>query len=74
MVAVPDSMAGSFLCADTSVKNPYTPADDAPKTYGNYYATLFALRTPGEHPAALTLLWAKDGGRWKIVAYELNTL
>ena len=74
VVAVPDSMAGSFLCADTSVKNPYTPADDAPKTYGNYYATLFALRTPGEHPAALTLLWAKDGGRWKIVAYELNTL
>jgi hypothetical protein len=29
------------------------------------------LRTPGEHPAALTLLWGKDSGQWKIVAYEV---
>jgi len=29
------------------------------------------LRTPGDHPAALTLLWAKDNDKWKIIAYEL---
>ena len=73
MVAVPDYLAGSFLCGEASVKNPYAPPEattDA-KQYGNYYATLFAMRTPGDHPAALTLLWGKDSGQWKIIAYEV---
>jgi|HubBroStandDraft_4_1064222.scaffolds.fasta_scaffold23191_2 hypothetical protein len=74
LVAVPDSLAGSFLCDKRSLKNPYAPDDAAAlKVYGNYYATLFTFRTPGDHPAALTLLWGKDGGRWKIVAYEVVT-
>jgi hypothetical protein len=75
VVAVPDELAATFLCVKTSAANPYRPADTSrKKTYGNYYATLFAFRTPGEHPAALTLLWAKDQGQWKIVAYELTTM
>jgi hypothetical protein len=75
LVAVPDSLAGAFLCDKRSTKNPYRPEDGAtqPKVYGNYYATLFMFRTPGEHPAALTLLWAKDSGHWKIIAYEVVT-
>jgi ABC-type transporter MlaC component len=32
---------------------------------------LFAVRTPGEHPATLSFLWAKDNGQWKIVAYQM---
>jgi len=73
MVAVPDYLAGSFLCDETSVKKPYAPpeATTDPKQYGNYYATMFTMRTPGDHPAALTLLWGKDSGQWKIVAYEV---
>jgi hypothetical protein len=39
--------------------------------YGIYYTVLFSLRTPGEHSAALTLLWAKETEKWKIIAYEL---
>jgi len=76
VIAVPDYLAGSFLCEKKSVHHPYEPAADnaQQKSYGNYYATLFSLRTPGEHPAALTLLWGKDGGQWKIIAYELTTL
>jgi hypothetical protein len=34
---------------------------------------LFTFRTAGDHPAALTLLWAKDGGQWKIISYEVVT-
>ena len=72
LVAVPDSLADTFLCEKVSAQHPYAAAADTPaKTYGNYYAMLFALRTPGDHPAALTLLWSKENGQWKIISYEM---
>jgi hypothetical protein len=72
VAAVPDHLAGLFLCDQESSKNPYrVSADPKQKVYGNYYAVLFSLRTPGEHAAALTLLWAKENEKWKIIAYEL---
>ncbi len=73
LVAVPDSLEASFLCAKRSSKNPYVGDDEAKKVYGNYYATLFTFRTPGEHAAALTLLWGKQDGQWKIISYEVVT-
>ncbi|HET7872406.1 MAG TPA: hypothetical protein VFL42_07825, partial [Terriglobales bacterium] len=72
VVAVPDYLADLFLCEQESRKHPYTvAAGPTRKVYGNYYAVLFSLHTPGEHDAALTLLWTKENGRWKIIAYEL---
>ena len=71
LAAVPDSLASSFECEKRSTKHPYTGDDAAQKVYGNYYAMLFTFRTAGDHPAALTLLWAKDGGQWKIISYEV---
>ena len=73
VVAVPDYLAESFSCEKWSTKQPYQATADDPqaKTYGKYYATLFALRTPGNHPASLTFLWSKVDGQWKIVSYEL---
>jgi hypothetical protein len=71
LAAVPDSLASSFECEKRSTKNPYAGDNGAQKVYGNYYATLFTFRTAGDHPAALTLLWAKDGGHWKIISYEV---
>jgi hypothetical protein len=72
VAAVPDYLTEMFLCDQESSNHPYdvTP-DPKGKIYGNYYAILFNLRTPGEHPAVLTLLWAKDSEKWKIIAYEL---
>jgi len=71
VAAVPDYLAEMFLCDEESSKHPYdVPPDPKQKIYGNYYAVLFSLRTPGEHPAALTLLWAREG-KWKIIAYEV---
>jgi len=72
VVAVPDYLAELFLCDQESSKHPYDSPDPERKAYGNFYATLFSLRTPGEHSAALTLLWAKENERWKIIAYELQ--
>jgi hypothetical protein len=72
VVAVPDSLAELFMCDEESSKHPYdVSADPKQKIYGNYYAILFSLHTPGEHSAALTLLWAKEGEQWKIIAYEM---
>ena len=73
LAAVPDSLASSFECEKRSTKHPYTGDDAAKKIYGNYYATLFTFRTAGDHPAALTLLWGKDNGQWKIISYEVVT-
>ncbi len=72
VVAVSDYLAPLFLCDQESSKHPYNVSlDPTGKVYGNYYAVLFSLRTPGEHAAALTLLWARESGKWKIIAYEL---
>jgi len=72
VVAVPDDLADLFLCDKESSQHPYAEQTDPKgKTYGNYYAVLFSLRTPGEHAAALTLLWHKELEKWKIIAYEV---
>jgi hypothetical protein len=72
VVAVPDYLAELFLCDQESSKHPYAVSPSLTlKAYGNYYAVLFSLRAPGEHSAALTLLWAKESQKWKIIAYEL---
>jgi hypothetical protein len=73
LVAVPDQLASSFECEMRSKKRPYAGDESAKKVYGKYYATMFRFRTPGEHSAALTLLWGNDGGQWKILSYELAT-
>jgi hypothetical protein len=72
LVAVPDSLADTFLCSKRSAENPYRPAESGAPVYGTYYAALFALRTPGEHPPTVSLLWKKDAAQWKIVAYDLS--
>ncbi len=73
VVAVPAYLAASLSCEKWTSEEPYKATSDDPqaKTYGKYYATLFSLRTPGDHPAALTFLWSKVDGQWKIVSYEL---
>jgi hypothetical protein len=74
LIAVPDSLAETFSCERPTAKHPYEApsADSQAKTYGKYYVTLFALRTPGDHPATLTFLWMKENGQWKIVSYEIE--
>ena len=73
VVAVPDQLAETFSCEKRSASHPYEASSEnsSAKSYGKYYATLFALKTPGDHPAALNFLWSKLDGQWKIVSYEL---
>jgi hypothetical protein len=72
VIAVPEYLAGSFTCLKKAAPRDQAPAADSqPKSYGKYYATLFALRTPGDHPASLAFLWSKKEGQWKIISYSL---
>ena len=71
VVAVPDDLAETLMCQKESRQHPYQPAESATPTYGKYYGTLFAVRTPGEHNASLAFLWSKDDGQWKIISYEI---
>ena len=73
LAAVPDELEPSFACHKRSAKDPYVSDDSGTMHYGKYYATMFTFKTPGEHPAALTLLWGKESGEWKIISYELVT-
>jgi hypothetical protein len=70
LVAVPDYLAASFTCRKQAA-TPEPAAESSAKNYGKYYAMLFALRTPGDHPASLAFLWSKEAGQWKIVSYSL---
>ncbi len=36
------------------------------------YATFFQLIEPGDNPAGLGLLWSKENGTWKIIAFRLD--
>lgn len=74
LVAVPDYLADAFRCTAHSKGHPYMGEGSRLATYGQYYATLFELRTPGEQAAAMTLLWGKENGSWKVLAYELTGL
>lgn len=70
LIAVPDYLASSFACQKAGAgADPGT--DPQAKSYGRYYAMLFALRTPGDHPASLAFLWSKENGQWKIISYSL---
>jgi hypothetical protein len=73
VVGIPDYMAEMLMCGKESRQHPYQPAESQTASYGTYYGTLFAVRTPGEHAASLALLWSKEGGQWKIVSYEMIT-
>ena len=71
VVAIPNTLAPAMMCGQESQQHPYVPDESQELKYGDYYGMIFAVRTPGEHPASLSFLWAKDNGQWKIVSYQL---
>ncbi len=71
LVAVPDSLVPVLTCGQQSREHPFELPEAADLKYGNFYDQLFAIRTPGEHPASLSFLWGKDKGQWKIISYQM---
>jgi hypothetical protein len=70
IASVPDYMAEAADCSKLGpggVPNFVDPGDA--KKYGNYYAVALRLKKGGPGADVLWLLWAKEGGTWKIISY-----
>ena len=64
---VPDDIGAAFDCQER-----LTLGDPAkiPRAYGKYRGAVFYLNTPGGKDHTVALLWARDGGYWKIVSWK----
>lgn len=69
LLSIPDGMAQSLLCENRG--KPVSVAPGSP-VYGRYYLTLFVIRGKKEATGALSSLWEKEDGRWKLIAWELQ--
>jgi hypothetical protein len=72
IMAVPDQMAGSFLCQSRHLpeKTPTLKPSDA--KYGTYYLSVNRLNYGEEESPALLLLWTREKEQWKIVAWAVE--
>ena len=73
IVAIPDSMGAQADCSRIKPGEELNlaTADNSPVTYGQYYATGFHMTKSVDEPPVLWLVWARENGQWKIVAYHI---
>ena len=72
IMAVPDQMAGSFLCQNRHLPERSPELKLADAKYGAYYLSASRLNFGEEESPALLLLWTKEKAGWKIVAWALE--
>jgi hypothetical protein len=61
LLSITDSDASVYLCGEP-------PETSTPDAYGTYFATLFRFKRQGS--AILGILWVREAGNWRIVAWE----
>jgi len=66
--AVPDDVAAAFDC-ESRMK--LGDPKKARREYGNYFGATFLINGPRKD-TNLALLWAKEGGYWKIVSWQAD--
>ena len=59
-------LAGRYLCEPEAL-----PPGTQPTDYGIYWGSLFRFKLEGDQGGVLGLLWKKENGNWRIVAYEV---
>jgi hypothetical protein len=67
LITVPDDFAQSFLCEGDHPVAP-VPAGNGTR----YYGTMFLFEVPGGAEAALGMLWGREDGEWKILAFDVE--
>lgn len=65
--SVPDDVAATFDCASR-----HTPGDKRKiqRNYGTYFGSTFYIAAPESKAHSVALLWAREGGYWKIVSWQ----
>lgn len=64
-----ESKALAFDCANRGLPENEVPQGSRTR-FGKYYGTVFFIQGPERKGDTLGLLWAKEKGNWKIIAYE----
>ncbi len=62
---VPDNIAARFDCESRLIPG----ATKGPNAYGQHFGATFRIAGPGKN-TSIALLWAKEGGYWKIVSWQ----
>jgi hypothetical protein len=66
---LPADEASDLLCQQPGSAN---IDGQVPITHQHYFGSFFKLIEPGEEPAGLGLLWAKENGEWKIIGFQMD--
>ncbi len=69
LTTVPEDEASDFMCGPSGRATSKGPANSS---RGPYFGTFFKIIEPGEEPAGLGFLWAKESADWKIVAFQMD--
>ena len=71
IVEVPDGFAEHFRCESRSKEQQLRALSDENPHYGTYYGAVFRLRRGTSRGGALGLLWTKQNGAWRVIAWEV---
>lgn len=73
LARISDDLSIMFQCGKrlAGTKFGKEHAQGVPTFTRGHYATVFQLRRAGEHPAALKLIWERQGNDWKVIALDI---
>jgi hypothetical protein len=71
IVEAPDGFADNFRCESRSSEKQLRALSDESPQYGTYYGTVFRFRSAAIRGGVLALLWTKENGAWRVIAWEV---
>jgi hypothetical protein len=71
IVEVPDGFAEHFRCESRSREQQLRALSEENPRYGTYYGAVFRFKRSTTRGAVLGLLWTKQSGAWRVVAWEV---
>jgi hypothetical protein len=71
LYGIPDWMAEDTTCQKRLEGAEATPLESRTPSYGRYYVSALRIDTAAGETVALLLGWTKEGGAWRIYAYEV---
>ena len=70
LLEAPDAFARAFACQGRSDATLTKALDDPNPSYGNYYGAVFRVKKVSQG-GVLGLLWTKENGAWRLVAWKV---
>ena len=71
IVEAPDRFAEHFRCESRSKEGQASALSEENLRYGTYYGALFRLREGTSRGGVLALLWTKQNGTWRVIAWAV---